>query len=589
MPSRRPGPTAEPGGASAAGDPGPWRDRSAAAGREAGRRRPWILPVLPLLLLSAAACAKEEPPPGAAPDQTPPSVREIRPADGSVVPDFDGALTIRFDEPIERPRGLARQIEASPVGTYQVDLGFDRIQIRPEDGWLRGAVYQIRLPVAVSDLLNNEREGPLAVTFSTGPPISPTRVTGRIFDRVTREPREGARALFLAREGDSIPYGAVADTGGRFELRALPPGEYRSYAFRDLNGNRTLERRLEPWDSTTIRLPDSTSTAEIRLSILEPDSTPPRLAAAEATDSVAVELTFDDHLDPAQELGPEGVTILDPDGDTVAVAAVGLTRAAVGLEAAEGDEEGRRPAAPPGAAERGLPDRDSVPGRAPPADTAPPDTAPAGPEAPDSLPPAGGGQAGTDTAAPADTMTAPEDTLPAPGDTTGAPGDTAAADTLPLPSRTVLVRTERSLQDSVRYRVRARGFRNLRGLVGGGDTSFVYAPPPDTAAPADTVPSDTAADRDTARRDTAVAPDTAPPADTAAPPDTAAGPDSVPETTVPDSSARPDTPGSADTAPDTARRAGATPGRGGGPAPGKRAVRGSVGAGEERRRGGAPP
>lgn len=487
MPSPRPGPTAEAGAGAARPSPPARRSGPVGPGGEAGRR--WLAV---LLVPAAAACAKEEPPPGAAPDQTPPSVREIRPADGSVVPDFDGALTFRFDEPVEAPRGLARRIEASPVGQYEVAFGFDRIQVRPAEGWLPGAVYRFRLPVAVSDLLDNEREGPLEVTFSTGPAITDTRLTGRIFDRVTREAREGARVLFLAAEGDSIPYGAVADTGGRFELRSLPPDTYRTYAFRDLNGNRTLERRLEPWDSATVRLPDSTATADVRLSVLEPDSTPPRLAVAEAVDSVVVELGFDDHMDPAQTFEPDSVTVTGEDGEAVAVAAAGLTRASIGREpeeAADGDR-----------------DRGARRDTAAPADTA----------------------AARDTFPDADSLAAPvgrEDTAVA-----AAPADTAApSDTLPLPSRTVLVRTARPLEDSVRYRVRARGFRNLQGLVGGGDTSFVYTRPPDTAAadtaPPDTAVSDTAAGPDTAARDTARADTSAggepAPRDTAAAPDTA--------------------------------------------------------------------
>lgn len=488
MPSRGPGTPAD-----RAGRPRLRRGRppgarpGAAPAAGVGR---WAVAVL---LLAAAACAKEEPPPGAEPDQSPPDIREIVPADGTVDPEHDGPIRVRFDEPIEPPRGLARQLEASPFDEYRVEFGFDEIRVRPAEGWRPGAVYWIRFPGTVSDLLRNEREEPFEVTFSTGPPITDTRVSGRIVDRVDRRPQQGARALFLPVGGDSVPYGAVADTGGRFDLRALPPGAYRAYGFRDLNANRSLERRLEPWDSASFRLPDPASSAELRLSLLEPDSTPPRLARAEALDSTAVELTFDDHLDPAQDVRPGQVTLTAQGGDTVEVAGIGLTREGAGLAAPD-------TARPTGAA-----------GAAPGDTAAGPDTA----AAPDT---AGAGDTATpDGARAADTAGAVPDTAP------------AAADTLPLPSRSVLVRPARPLGDSVRYRVGARGFRNLQGLAGGGDTTFVHLPAPDTAGAGAGEAADTAAAG-------------VPPADSLPPRDSLPASDSLPPAdSTPAGEASPDT------------------------------------------------
>lgn len=50
----------------------------------------------------------------------------------------------------------------------------------------------------------------------------------------------------------------------------------------------------------------------------------------------------------------------------------------------------------------------------------------------------------------------------------GLPADTAAR-----PSRVLTVRLARPLEEGV-YRVLAEGWSNLRGLVGGGDTTFVH-------------------------------------------------------------------------------------------------------------------
>ena len=83
----------------------------------------------------------------------------------------------------------------------------------------------------------------------------------------------------------------------------------------------------------------------------------------------------------------------------------------------------------------------------------------------------------------------------------------------------VVVTVRSAFGAGTRYRVAARGFRNLRGLTGGGDTTFVWEPPADTVAPSDTIPPpppDTAAaHRDTgaARVDTTSAGTRAPPRD----------------------------------------------------------------------------
>jgi hypothetical protein len=69
---------------------------------------------------------------------------------------------------------------------------------------------------------------------------------------------------------------------------------------------------------------------------------------------------------------------------------------------------------------------------------------------------------------------------------TAEPTDLAAGETgeaqaeqeaRPRPQRYVTVRLSRALEAGV-FEVSASGFWNLRGLSGGGDTTFVYEPPP---------------------------------------------------------------------------------------------------------------
>lgn len=391
------------------------------------------------LAAAAAGCAKEEAPPGALPDQRPPDITEIVPASGSVVPDFDDDVVIRLDEPVQFSGSYGRDLEASPAYRYRVRTGFSDIRVRPEEGWRPGAVYVLRLPGGFRDLLGNRREEPIEVIFSTGPEVTDTRVAGRLLDRLTGEGVRGARVLVLPAEGDSIPYTAVADTGGVFSLPAVPPGDYVVHGFRDLNRDLSVDRRLEPHDSASIRLDAPSSSVELTLRMIPPDSTPPALLGAAALDSLTVVLVLDDPLDPARDLAGAKVAVR-PAGEDAAIPleGIGPTRPS--------------PAGPPEA------------------------------------------------------------------------GDTAAAapqDTVPLPSDSLFLRLGRPLEPERTYRASASGLVNLRGLEGGGDTTFVYTPAdtagegggaeaaspdsadagaaaPDTArsgadgAPADTAPADTA-------------------------------------------------------------------------------------------------
>lgn len=426
-----------------------------------------------VVLVAAAACARQEAPPGAEVDRAPPRLESIRPEDGAVVPALDVPLTLRFDEPVDERRALERELVASPAYRYRVEFGFSTVEIEPSEGWRDGAVYHFRIPPPFTDLLGNRTEEAIDITFSTGPEISETRVEATVRDRVTGDRLQDARVLLYPAEGDSVPYTAARDTGDTYRLAALPPGRYRAWAFRDLNGNRRLERSLEAHDSTVLELGSPDATASLEFGVVEPDSTPPELGTVAARDSQLVELQFDDPLDPDQDFGAASVAVRDTaTGRTWPVAGVGLTPARAGRE-------------PPASA-----GEDAPPDTAPAPDAVPPDT----PAVLDAVPV--GDTAPGDTAETAPGGAPPPDDAAGPGEGAGEP-DAAAPDTAPLPSRTVLVRLGRPLEDGGVYRVRTGGVTNLRGLAGGGDTLLEYTAPADTgAAGQDTLPED--ADADTA-------------------------------------------------------------------------------------------
>lgn len=424
----------------------------------------------------AVGCAREEAPPGSLPDTRPPQVASTRPDDGAVVPDFDESLRIQFDEPVNVSPGYLRQVSVSPAWRLVTDFGFSDIRLRPEGGWRDGVIYTFRFPADLADILGNRREEGFDLRFSTGPPIVPTRASGRLLDRVDGTGIRDGRVIFLSEAADSIPYSVVSDTGGVFELEALPPGRYTAWGFEDLNANLRLDRDLEPYDSVAFELPDSTSSARITLRAVEPDSTPPVLAVAEALDSVTVRLEFDDPLEPEQDTTTARVVVSDT--------ATGRSWPVVAWSVGELSADEDTAAADTVTADTAV------------ADTAATDTAATG----DSVP--------TDTtaaepAAEPDTVSAD-----AAADTTSE--SSARSDSIPLPSRELILRLGRPLEDGATYRVRFEGFTNLRKLAGAGDTTFVYEAVGDTATPPSVAPD--AAETDTAApRDSVTPPDTTPP------------------------------------------------------------------------------
>ncbi|MBV9773560.1 MAG: hypothetical protein JO040_06395, partial [Gemmatimonadetes bacterium] len=154
--------------------------------------------------------------------------------------------------------------------------------------------------------------------FSTGPEIPDTRLSGTVTSRTTGKTELATRVEAIHRS-DSLVYAILTDSAGAFNFTRIPPGEYRVRAFRDLNTNRALD----PFEArdTTVATVAVGRPAAVRLRVLQPDSTAPRIASVQLADS-AVEVRFDDFLDPVQRITPGQVDFVLPGGGTIAAARV---------------------------------------------------------------------------------------------------------------------------------------------------------------------------------------------------------------------------------------------------------------------------
>jgi hypothetical protein len=417
-----------------------------------------------------STCANVEAPPGSGPDFEPPAVLERFPAPGAVVPGLDDDAWVRFDEPIQSPRNLERGIDLSPAWDWRFNPNTRGFSVRPREGWRQGVVYHVRIPRGVSDLLRNTTRTSIEWAFSTGPAVSETRIDGTIYDRIQGAGTRDARILFLP--ADSTPYSVVSDTGGVFSMRSLPPGEYLVLGFLDQNRNRRLDREMETYDSAVVSLPDSISRYVVDLWMTPPDSTAPVLVEATGFDTVTVVLEFDEPLEPEASLDSVRVTVAPTRGGP-ALPVLGMRIGQPGTPAV----------VPPGRAEPVGPLQDP---RVDDEQDIRMDSLDVSEdvEAADSLPEvADSVGAATDSVPEADSLSAGDPEVAEPGGP-GRPSGPASAEIRERPFPFLIVTLEQALTEDT-FRVSVSGVSNLRGLTGGGDTTFVYVAPLPALAPAD--------------------------------------------------------------------------------------------------------
>ena len=262
-------------------------------------------------LVSAAllGCAQASSPPGDEPDRSPPRVISTTPDTNAIGAAFNGRVVIRFDETLSE-RGVREDdmVLVSPeTGEVDIERKGAELRVEIEGGWQGGRIYHVMVLPGVQDRFGNARIQPYELVFSTGPAIPQTAVAGLVTDRLTARAVANARVL-LTSTSDSSTYVTLTDTAGFFAIRSLPTGTYGATAFLDQNRNREIDFP-EARDVKPLTLSAARDTPIVELSVLAPDTTPARLLRAEAIDSSAVRIAFDDFIPPADRLSGVSVAL----------------------------------------------------------------------------------------------------------------------------------------------------------------------------------------------------------------------------------------------------------------------------------------
>lgn len=269
----------------------------------------------------AASCAAPGMPPGGPTVSSFPRVIATLPDTGAVNAKPNKVL-LRYDDVIgEQANGqdLNKSVLISPWdGEPRVEWKRTGMTVRPKNGWRANTAYTITILPGVSDFKGKPSPFGYVMRFSTGPTIPKTMVRGVAFDWAQSRavPRATIQAIDV--RDTTVIYVAAADSTGRYELGAMPPGVYRVRAIDEQSPNRTLDAR-EAWDTATVTITDS---ARADLYMFVHDTLPVRIAELRSNDSVTINITVDKPLKPGVAIPVTAARIVLSDSTVIDVVSV---------------------------------------------------------------------------------------------------------------------------------------------------------------------------------------------------------------------------------------------------------------------------
>lgn len=273
------------------------------------------------VLALAAACATPGLPPGGPTVSAFPRVIATLP-ETNAVNVKPGNVLIRYDDVIgEQANGgeLSKSVLISPWdGEPRVQWKRTGMTVRPRDGWRPNTAYTITVLPGIGDLKGKPSPFGYVLRFSTGPSIPKTTIRGVAFDWVLARAIPKATIQAIDVKDTTLVYLTAADSTGRFELSAMPPGTYIVRAIDERTANRVLEPR-EPWDTATVTIADS---ARADLYMFVHDTVPVRISELRLSDSLTIALTLDKPLMPGVAIPATAARVVTADSTVLEVAAV---------------------------------------------------------------------------------------------------------------------------------------------------------------------------------------------------------------------------------------------------------------------------
>ena len=322
-------------------------------------RRPWIVvrtgaALVGLILFSG--CARQALPPGGPPDRTPPRVLWTVPVPDTVGVARDAPIRIGFSEAMDR-RSVERALFISPKDASEPGFKWRgrELEISLEAGLRTDRTYVVTVGAESSDEWRNGMAASYSFAFATGASLNWGEVLGEVYAPEGLPKGQTYVWAYDVEAGtdprpshEAAAYVTQPGVDGRFRFLRMGPGQYRLFAFRDSDGDRSHTPGIDPLAVPPADIVLTSGTDRIRLGRFRMalrDTFPPRFQSARTPDRRHVLLRFDEPVQPPpliQVSGPRGplqieaVTVDPKDGSQVWLATGPQAREAAYRVALEG-------------------------------------------------------------------------------------------------------------------------------------------------------------------------------------------------------------------------------------------------------------
>lgn len=205
-----------------------------------------LIRILGILWVVLYSCATPQPPLGGPKDETPPRIDTPRSTPNYQVNFKKQPIEIVFNEWIQQPQDVAKQVVVSPPIRYMGTLLKLKgkvlvIEFDDREELQENVTYTINLGESIKDLSEGNPAKDLRFVFSTGPILDSLGMQGEVRDFITQKPLENILVMVYSKLNDSIVkkerplYFGKTNKEGRFSIKNMREGEFKVFALEDAN------------------------------------------------------------------------------------------------------------------------------------------------------------------------------------------------------------------------------------------------------------------------------------------------------------------------------------------------------------------
>ncbi|MEM6524350.1 MAG: Ig-like domain-containing protein [Bacteroidota bacterium] len=242
-----------------------------------------------LLLLAAVtilSCANQTQPTGGPKDEDPPELLSSDPIQGSINVVTD-KIELTFNEDIKTENAIEQLIITPRIDTeFEIKYRKSKATITFEENLPDSTTFTFNFREAVVDITEGNAPKNLKLAFSTGNYLDSLSISGNVKYHLTDRPGENI-TVALYQTSDTLDlftgpplYFTKTDNNGDYLFENLKGGNYKIYAFDDLNKNLTAQSNSESFGFLSGIIPLDSNIVELNLPLISVDARPLELQSA---------------------------------------------------------------------------------------------------------------------------------------------------------------------------------------------------------------------------------------------------------------------------------------------------------------------